>query len=221
MDRNQQLADRIGVPKLRGWLHACLLPLVVVGGVMLVAFGESLMARIGDAIYFVTSAELFGVSAVYHIGRWTEHAKGILKRLDHANIYLLIAGTYTPIALLSLRGDSRVAVLTLAWSGALLGVAFRVFWVNAPRFLYTVLYAALGWAALFFIPELIGGAGIIAFGFIMLGGLFYTAGGLMYALRKPNPSPKWFGFHEMFHTCTILAYVSQYVAISMITYRFS
>ncbi|MCL4434282.1 MAG: hemolysin III family protein [Actinobacteria bacterium] len=218
---NQQLAGRVGIPKLRGWLHAGLLPLVVLGGVALVAFGESLMARIGDAIYFVTSAELFGVSAVYHIGRWTEHVKGILKRLDHANIYLLIAGTYTPIALLSLRGDSRIAVMALAWSGALAGVVFRVFWVNAPRFLYTVLYAALGWAALFFIPQLVGGAGIIAFILIMLGGLFYSVGGVMYALRKPNPSPKWFGFHEMFHTCTILAYISQYVAISMITYRFS
>lgn len=221
IDSNWQLMDRVGIPKMRGWLHASVFPLVILGGVTLVMLGESLLARIGDAIYFVVSAELFGVSAVYHIGRWKERVKGILKRLDHANIYLLIAGTYTPIALLAMHGDSRIAILTLAWSGAFAGVIFRVFWVNAPRILYTLLYIALGWAALFFIPQMVHGAGLAAFSLIILGGLFYSVGGVMYALKKPNPSLKWFGFHEMFHTCTILAYISQYIAISMITYRFS
>jgi hemolysin III len=175
--------------------------------------------RVAAAAYCVTSVVLFTTSAIYHRGRWSAVAERRLKRLDHANIFLLIAGSYTPFAVLALRGDARAAVLSAVWGTALLGVVFRIFWVNAPRWLYVPLYIGLGWAAAFFVPQLIHGAGVAAFVLIAAGGLLYTFGGLVYGLKRPDPSPRWFGFHEIFHACTVAAFACQYVAASMVVYR--
>ncbi len=206
-------------PRLRGWLHAGAFPAVLVAGIVLVALGPTLPARLAAAVYAVTSALLFGVSALYHRGRWSERAKAVLRRFDHANIYLIIAGTYTPFALLALHGTARTVVLSVVWSGAAAGVAFRIVWVRAPRWLYTALYVGLGWVAAAFMPDLLRGAGPAALALVCAGGVLYSAGGLVYGLRRPDPSPHWFGFHEVFHACTVAAYIAQYIAVSFVVYR--
>jgi hemolysin III len=142
----------------------------------------------------------------------------VLKRLDHANIYLLIAGTYTPVAVLALDGGARLTVLIIVWSGAAAGVAFRLLWIGAPRWLYTLLYVLLGWVMVVAMPQLLQGAGVAAFVLILTGGLLYSLGGLVYGLRRPDPWPRVYGFHEIFHTLTVAAYVAQYTAISLISY---
>ncbi|MBT2228262.1 hemolysin III family protein [Nonomuraea sp. NEAU-A123] len=205
-------------PRLRGWLHAGALPVTLVAGFALVALGPTLQARLASAIYAITSGLLFGISATYHRGTLGPRLAEVLRRFDHANIYLIIAGTYTPFALLALDGAARVAVLAIIWGGALSGVLFRVFWMGAPRWLYTLLYLALGWTAIFVMPQLLEGAGVVAVVLVAVGGAFYTAGAIVYGLRRPDPSPGWFGYHEVFHAFTVAAYVVQYIAVSIVVY---
>ncbi|HVS66938.1 MAG TPA: hemolysin III family protein [Mycobacteriales bacterium] len=213
------VAVAVAKPKLRGWLHAGTSPVALAAGVVLIALAPTGPATIAAVAYAITSVMLFTTSAIYHRGNWSPVVERRLKRLDHANIFLLIAGSYTPFALLALSGDARVAVLSAVWGTALFGALFRVFWVGAPRWLYTPLYIGLGWAAAFVMPPLLHGAGLPAFVLIVVGGLLYTIGGLIYGLKRPNPSPRWFGFHEIFHTCTIAAFVCQYIAASFVVYR--
>jgi hemolysin III len=205
-------------PRLRGWLHAGALPVTLIAGFTLVTLGPTLQARLASAIYAITSALLFGISATYHRSTLAPRLAEVLRRLDHANIYLIIAGTYTPFALLALDGAARIAVLTVTWGGALAGVLFRVLWMGAPRWLYTVLYLALGWTAVFVLPQLLQGAGAVAVVLVAVGGLFYSAGAIVYGLRRPDPSPRWFGYHEVFHACTLAAYLVQYIAVSIVVY---
>jgi hemolysin III len=221
-ERSREVASDVvtaAKPRLRGWLHAVTSPLALASGIVLIALAPTGAGRAAAVAYCVTSVVLFTTSAIYHRGQWSPVAEGRLKRLDHANIFLLIAGSYTPFGVLALKGDARVAVLSAVWGTALLGVAFRVFWVNAPRWLYVPLYIGLGWAAAFFVPQLLHGAGVAAFVLIAVGGLLYTFGGLVYGLKRPNPSPRWFGFHEIFHACTVAAFACQYIAASMVVYR--
>ncbi|NUT43292.1 MAG: hemolysin III family protein [Thermoactinospora sp.] len=205
-------------PRLRGWLHAGALPMALVAGFVLVALGPTVEARLAATVYAITSGLLFGVSATYHRGRLSPRVAEILRRFDHANIYLIIAGTYTPFALLALDGLPRVLVLAVIWTGALAGVLFKVCWKGAPRWLSTVLYIALGWVAAFVLPQLMDGAGVAALVLVIVGGVLYTAGGIVYGVRRPDPSPKWFGFHEVFHAFTVVAYIVQYVAVSFVVY---
>jgi hemolysin III len=204
-------------PRFRGWLHAGCFPLVLVAGIALVAFAPDGRARVSAAIFAFTASMLFGVSALYHRGRWSPQALGLLRRLDHANIFLIIAGTYTPFSVLLLPSDSARTMLFIVWGGAFAGVIFRVFWVQAPRWLYVPLYVALGWAALVYLPDFLNG-GATAFVFMVVGGALYTLGGLVYGLKRPDPSPRWFGFHEIFHALTIAAFASHYVGASIVVY---
>ncbi len=205
-------------PKLRGWLHLGAFPLVLAAGIVLVCLAPTTTARIASSIFGLTAALLFGISALYHRGNWSPRAGRLLKRLDHSNIFLIIAGSYTPFTLLLLPHAQAVVLLAVVWGGALLGVAFRVFWVGAPRWLYTPAYIALGWAALFYLPDFLrtGGAAILTL--VIVGGALYTIGGIVYGLKKPNPLPRWFGFHEVFHAFTIAAFVVHYVGISLAVY---
>ncbi|GAA3087193.1 PAQR family membrane homeostasis protein TrhA [Streptosporangium carneum] len=205
-------------PRLRGWLHAGALPVALIAGFALVALGPTLQARLAAAVYAVTSGLLFGVSATYHRGALSPRLEEALRRLDHANIYLIIAGTYTPFALLALDGPASAVVLGVIWTGAVAGVLFRVLWTAAPRWLSTALYIALGWTAVFVLPQLTAGAGTAALVLLLVGGLLYTAGGVVYGVRRPDPSPRWFGFHEVFHAFTVAAYLVQYVAVSLVVY---
>ena len=206
-------------PRLRGWLHLVTSPLVITSGLVLVVLAPTGPATAAAAAYALTATVLFSTSAVYHRGRWSPRTEQWLKRLDHANIFFLIAGTYTPFAVLALRGDVRIAVLSAVWALAVVGALFRLVWVEAPRWLYVPLYIALGWAAALFVPQLINGAGAAAFILIAVGGFCYTLGGVVYALRRPDPSPRWFGFHEVFHALTVVGFVCQYVAASFVVYR--
>jgi hemolysin III len=212
-------------PKLRGWLHLGIVPLTVVAGIVLVALSPTATTRIGSTVFVASALILFTVSAIYHRGTWSPRTWKLLRRFDHSNIFILIAGSYTPFTLIFLDGTDRVVLLATVWSGAVLGVLFRVFWTDAPRWLHTPIYIALGWAAVFFLPQFadgvsrIGlGTGVAALVLVGVGGVLYTLGGVVYGFQRPNPWPSWFGFHEVFHTFTILAFVTHYVGVSLATY---
>ena len=205
-------------PKLRGWLHLGTAPLALAGGIVLVVLSPSGITRLGSALFAATALVLFTVSAIYHRGTWSPRTWNFLRRFDHANIFLLIAGTYTPFSLLLLEGRNQVILLATVWTGAVLGVLFRVFWAGAPRWLYTPIYIALGWAAVFFFQDFVNGTGVAVLTLMCVGGGLYTLGGLVYGFQRPNPWPRWFGFHEVFHTLTIAAFVTHYVGISIATY---
>ena len=207
-------------PKLRGWLHLGTTPLALAAGIVLVALAPDNRSRIAAAIFAVTAVLLFGTSALYHrsSGYFSERTSRVLKRLDHANIFLIIAGTYTPFAVLLLPESQGRTLLWLVWCGALAGVLFRVFWVGAPRWLYTPVYVALGWVAVFYLPGFWHNGGPVVVTLIAAGGLLYTLGAVVYGFKRPNPSPRWFGFHEIFHAFTILAFAAHYLAVSFSVY---
>ncbi|WP_304454112.1 hemolysin III family protein [Nocardiopsis sp. YSL2] len=208
-------------PRLRGWLHLGTAPLALAAGIVLVCLSPTLPAMAASAVYALSSVLLFSTSAVYHVGRWSPPAQRILRRMDHSNIYLIIAGTYTPFVILVLDGALRTAMLALIWGGATAGVAFKLLWLNAPRWLSTALYLAIGWVAVLFIPDLIGGTHPATWILILVGGVLYSVGAVVYGLKRPNPAPRWFGFHEIFHSLTIAAFVCHYVAVSFVVYTAS
>jgi hemolysin III len=205
-------------PKLRGWMHAASAPLTLAAGVVLVALSPTATTRIGSAVFATSALVLFTVSGIYHRGTWSPRAWRFLRRFDHANIFLLIAGSYTPFTLLLLHGSERVMLLSVVWTGAILGVLFRVFFNDAPRWLYTPIYIALGWAAVFYFGDFVANASTAVLVLMAVGGGLYTLGGVVYGFQRPNPVPSWFGFHEVFHTLTIAAFVSHYVGVSIATY---
>ena len=200
-------------PKMRGWLHAGMFPLALLGGIVLITLSRSASVAVACSVYAVSALLLFGTSAVYHRGNWGPRGEAVLRRLDHANIFLITAGTYTPLAVLLLPARQQVVLLSLVWAGAAAGVAFRVWWIRAPRWLYTLCYVALGWAAVFYLPDFARTGGITTVVLILAGGLLYTAGAVVYGLKRPNPSPRWFGFHEVFHAFTIAACTAHYTVI--------
>ena len=145
-----------GKPTWRGWIHTGVLPIVVIGGIILLVVADGTVAKIASAVFFACSLLLFGTSAIYHRFNWGPKAKLALKRVDHANIFLLIAGSYTPVSLLGLSQDKGLPLLLGIWATALLGIGFRVFWISAPRWLYVIIYIAMGWAAIVYIGDLLG-----------------------------------------------------------------
>jgi hemolysin III len=202
-------------PTWRGWIHAGTFPLAIALGVVLICLADGVAAKVSTSIFVLTSLMLFGNSALYHRLNWKPRAKVLLKRIDHANIFLLIAGTYTPLAVLCLPQPKQTILLSIVWGGAALGVLFRVFFIRAPRWLYVPLYLVLGWAALLFIVDFFN-ANAITMTLVLIGGLFYSVGAIVYGLKRPNPFPGKFGFHEIFHTCTLLAFLCQWTAILLI-----
>ena len=213
-------------PKLRGWLHLGTVPLALAGGIVLIVLSPTPTTRLGSIVFACSAVLLFTVSAIYHTGTWSPRTWAFLRRFDHSNVFILIAGSYTPITLILLEGTQQVALLVTVWSAAILGVLFRIFWTDAPRWLYTPIYIAMGWAAVFFIPGFIDGAterlgtgtavGVLVL--IAAGGVLYTLGGAVYGFKFPDPSPRFFGFHEVFHSFTVLAFATHYVGVSMATY---
>ncbi|WP_069462861.1 PAQR family membrane homeostasis protein TrhA [Actinacidiphila rubida] len=198
---------------MRGWLHAGMFPLALLGGIVLITLSRSASVAVACSVYAVSALLLFGTSGVYHRGDWGLRGEAVLRRLDHANIFLITAGTYTPLAVLLLPARQQTVLLSLVWTGAAAGIAFRVWWIKAPRWLYTLCYIALGWAAVFYLPDFARTGGTTTVALILAGGLLYTAGALVYGLKRPNPSPRCFGFHEVFHALTIAAFTTHYTAI--------
>ena len=221
---HRDLGDRISEafaplkPHLRGWLHAGTFPLATAAGIVLICLAPTAASKWAAAIYTAAAMLLFGISGLYHRFYWGPIAEALLRRLDHSNIFLLIAGTYTPFAIVLLHGADRIVLLATVWGGALMGVLFRVFWVGAPRWLYTPIYLALGWVAVFWMGDFYNLGGVAVITLVAIGGGLYSLGALVYGLKRPDPSPRWFGFHEIFHACTVAAFAVHYIAISLVTY---
>ncbi|POH60756.1 PAQR family membrane homeostasis protein TrhA [Arthrobacter glacialis] len=204
-------------PSWRGWLHAGTAPMVLLAGVTLVLLAPGREAKIACAIYVVTGVLLFGTSALYHRGNWPPKTRALLKRLDHSNIMLVIAGSYTPLSALMLPRPTATLLLWMIWIGAIAGVLFRVVWVNAPRWLYVPIYVLLGVTALFFLPQF-WAAGPVPTLLICLGGALYIAGAVIYGIKKPNFSHTHFGFHELFHALTVAAFATHFVAVVLVVF---
>jgi hemolysin III len=194
-------------------------PVVLAAGIVLIAVAHPGVPRACAVVYAICGLLLFATSGVYHRGRWGAGTHRWLQRADHANIYLLIAGTYTPIAALGLSGAARTTVLTVVWVGAGLGVAARWWWPQAPRALTTTLYVVLGWSIVPYAGALTASVGPAVAALTLAGGVLYTLGAVVYALKRPDPSPTWFGFHEVFHAATLAAWACQYIAVSLLVYR--
>jgi hemolysin III len=202
-------------PRLRGWLHLGAAPLLLAASIVFLVLVNGAAGHIAMAVYLVTSFLLFAHSATYHLGRWPSAVDAVLRRIDHSNIYLFIAGTYTPLAALLLTGAARTVLLAVVWSAAAAGVAFRVLWLGAPRWLYVCFYVAMGWAAVWWLPQFWAAGGPAVVWLVVAGGLVYSAGALVYARRWPDPAPRWFGFHEVFHACTVAAAACHFTAIAL------
>ena len=187
-------------------------PLSLVAGLILITLANELRGRITLGIFTLTAVTLFTCSALYHRVAWNDKNKAIWRRIDHSNISILIAGTYTPFAVYLLQPSQTKTLLIVAWGGAILISLLRIFWLSAPRWLYVAGYISLGWAAVFYMPAFLNSAGIAIFILILIGGVLYSAGGVIYALKKPNFSINWFGFHELFHAMTAAAFICHFVA---------
>ncbi len=202
-------------PTWRGWIHAGVLPFVIAGGVVLIVLAQGAPAKITSAIFFASSLLLFGNSALYHRFNWTPRVKVTLKRIDHANIFLLIAGSYTPITWLALPQDKAVILMSIIWGTALLGIGFRVFWIHAPRWLYVPIYIGMGWGAMAYVVDFMNANAAMMI-LILVSGLCYTLGAAVYGFKRPNPFPGHFGFHEIFHSFTVLAFMCHWAGILLI-----
>jgi len=211
------MMQQVAPPKLRGWFHLGATPAVIIASLVLFILSKNSF-KFAVALYSVTAILLFSVSAIYHRVPWSPEKKKIWRRFDHANINLLIAGSYTPFAVTLLHGRDRTILLSVIWIGALIGVAVRVFWVGAPRWLYVANYLVLGWIALVYLPQMYREGGLWILLPIILGGLLYSIGAIFYALKRPGREAKYFGFHELFHIFVLAAWISQYVAISIAIY---
>jgi hemolysin III len=201
---------------MRGWLHTYAFFVAVVGGIALSAIAatrDGIAPLVSCAIYSLTICGLFGTSALYHRRIWSERGYQTMKRLDHSMIFIFIAGTYTPFCVLLLSATKATVILSIVWGGAVVGVAAKMITPNASRWLSTPLYLLLGWVAVFVLPDIGHKGGATALTLMIVGGLFYTVGAVLYALRRPNPWPDTFGHHEFFHACTLLAAICHQVAI--------
>ncbi|HEY2603828.1 MAG TPA: hemolysin III family protein [Thermoleophilaceae bacterium] len=201
-------------PRFRGVSHEYAFFASLITGAVLILVAPTRKATTAAAIYAVSVSGLFGASALYHRVTWRPAARRWMRRLDHSMIFVLIAGTYTPFALLVLHGTLSNVVLGIVWGGALAGALLKLAWVDAPKWLMSVIYMALGWVGVATVPQLISRAGVGAVALLFAGGLLYSAGAIVYALRRPDPRPKVFGYHEIFHVLVIVAAATHYAAIA-------
>lgn len=209
-------ALHIDVPRLRGWLHLGAIGPALAAAVVLLALAPGATARVTSAVYGIGLVALFTGSAVYHRWPGTSRLKPVLRRIDHSTIFLFIAASYTPVTALLLHGTARTAVLVSVWAGALAGIVLSVAWIDAPRWLQAACYVGLGWVAVIVMPQIFSRGGVAAGVLFVLGGILYTLGAVAYARQSPNPWPRTFGFHEVFHAFVVAAAVAHYVAIALV-----
>jgi hemolysin III len=202
------------IPRLRGVFHAYAFWAATVAAAVLIALAPTPQARVAAAIYGAGLCALFACSGLYHRWRWSPRWKPLLRRLDHSTIYLFIAASSTPVAMLVLEGSTRVVVLASVWAGAALGILFALAWIDAPRMLTCATYLACGWVAVIAIPQMLVKVGVAAFVLFLLGGILYSVGATIYAARRPDPWPKTFGFHELFHVLVIAAALAHFIAMA-------
>ncbi len=206
----------IGKPRMRGWLHAYAFFVALVCGIVLCSVAATRPGwapLVSCLIYSLTVCGLFGTSALYHRRVWTERGYQIMRRMDHSMIFAFIAGTYTPFCVLLLEPRPATIMLSLVWGGALGGVALKLVWPHAPRWVSAPLYLALGWVAVAVLPDILREGGVTALVLLIAGGAVYSVGAVFYALRRPNPWPTVFGHHEFFHACTLVAAICHHIAI--------
>jgi hemolysin III len=201
-------------PRLRGVSHAYAFFGSLVCGVTLILFASDGRARVAASIYAVAVSALFGTSALYHTITWRPRARRWMRRLDHSMIFVLIAGTYTPVALLALHGPVARTILIVVWAGAIGGVVFKLVWIDAPKWIFAAVYIALGWVSVAVLGELPAAIGWLGFAGLAAGGLLYTVGAVVYASERPNPAPAVFGYHEVFHALVIAAAALHYAVIA-------
>jgi hemolysin III len=201
-------------PRLRGVSHEYAFFVSVGAGVALVIGASAGRARMAALIYAVAVSALLGTSALYHRVTWRPRARRWMRRLDHSMIFVLIAGTYTPVALLALHGSLASTILIVVWAGALGGVVFKLVWIDAPKWLFAAVYLALGWVSAAIFGELPATIGWLGVAGLAAGGLLYTAGAVVYASGRPDPSPRVFGYHEVFHALVIAAAALHYAVIA-------
>jgi hemolysin III len=204
----------IARPLLRGVLHEVAFFVALVTGVLLVAAADGTRERLAAAVFAASVVVCFGASALYHRVTWRPHVRLWMRRVDHAGVYLLIAGTYTPVSLLALYGAWRPVVLAVVWGGAAAAIVLKFLWVAAPKWLAAAIGLALGWVAVVALPELVRSLSPAAVILLVTGGLAYTAGAIVYARGRPDPVPSVFGYHELFHALTIVGVACQYTAIA-------
>ncbi|MET7864363.1 PAQR family membrane homeostasis protein TrhA [Micromonospora taraxaci] len=206
----------IGKPRMRGWLHTYAFFVALVCGIVLCSIAATRPGwapLVSCLIYSLTVCGLFGTSALYHRRVWSERGYQVMRRMDHSMIFVFIAGTYTPLCVMLLAPRPATVMLALVWGGALAGVALKVVWPHAPRWVSAPLYLALGWVAVAMLPEILHGGGVAALVLLIVGGAIYSVGAVFYALRRPNPWPTVFGHHEFFHASTLLAALCHHIAI--------
>jgi hemolysin III len=210
-------ASVLSKPRLRGWIHLYCAYAALIAGSLLVAVSWAVASsRAGHATltYTLAIAAMFAVSATYHRVSWgSSAARNWMRRLDHSMIFVFIAGTYTPFAMLDMPPSTGHQVLAIVWGGALAGVALTLFWPDAPRWLGVALYLLLGWVAVSYAGTLLQNAGVAAAVLLVVGGALYSLGAVFYALRRPDPWPATFGYHEIFHACTAVAAICHFVAV--------
>jgi hemolysin III len=206
-------------PLLRGVLHQVAFFASLAVAPLLIIGADGGRARLAAAVFAGSVAACFGASALYHRVTWTPGVRLWMRRVDHAGVYVLIAGTYTPVSLLVLRGAWRPTILAIVWTGAAAAIVLKFVWVGAPKWLAAAIGIALGWVAVAALPQLISHLDPVGVTLLVVGGLAYTAGAVVYARRRPDPVPAVFGYHELFHALTIVAVVCQYVAIALFVVR--
>ncbi|HVC70889.1 MAG TPA: hemolysin III family protein [Acidimicrobiales bacterium] len=200
-------------PLLRGWIHLVAFVVTVIGAPFVIAQAPTAAAAAALAIYMTTIAALFGVSAAFHRVRWSAVARRRMRRADHATIFVAIAGTNTAVAGLALKGWAQVLILSLVWGGAAIGITVRQTWLDAPKWAVAIPYVVVGWCALVVLPQLLHALGGAGFGLLAAGGAFYTVGAIVYSARKPDPVPGVFGYHEVFHACTVVGATLHFVVV--------
>ncbi len=207
-------ADEVVKPRLRGVFHEVAFFVSLVTGTALVAAAPTVSVGLVMAVYAASISLLFGVSALFHRHTWGPVGRRRMRRLDHSTIFIAIAGSYTPVAVYALSGWARTTVLCLVWGGALIGITVRQVWLDAPKWVIAVPYVVVGWAAVIVLPQLWQSLGSVGFTLLVAGGLAYSAGAVVYAAKRPNPAPGVFGYHEVFHACTIIGALLHFVCIA-------
>lgn len=201
-------------PLMRGWLHLCAFVATCIAGPILISKAPTPGATAALVVYVVAIALLFGVSAAFHLKRWSPVARRRMRRADHSMIFVAIAGSYTAVAGLALTGWAQAVILVIVWVGAIVGITLRQVWLNAPKWAIALPYVVVGWCALVVVPQLVHALGGAGFALLLAGGAAYTAGAVVYALKKPDPWPTLFGYHEVFHLCTIVGATVHFYVIA-------
>ncbi len=204
-------------PRLRGVFHLWAFVAALTAGLVLGVLAEGALETFSAWVYVAALAAMFGASALYHRFPWRSHVARLwARRVDHSMIFVFIAGSYTPFALLAFDGPTQWIVLAFAWGGALLGLALNLAWIDGPRWLSVAAYIAVGWVGVIAVPQLFSRVGVAAGVLVIVGGALYTLGAVAYATKRPNPFPRWVGFHEVFHLLVVAAAAVQFVAVSLV-----